>query len=118
MTPIASLAKKYRSALRNNKGARFTAEELRQLAEAGMLDLVQAAEAEELKAQWRERSDAAAALEKPILDRGAIEQLTSGTPVRAYAATYHTTSERAQEHLERAMRRKAPRPGSRKPKKA
>jgi hypothetical protein len=53
---IAGLAKKYRRALRNDQGTRFTADELQQLANIGLLEMISSAENEELRAKWAEKS--------------------------------------------------------------
>ena len=49
---IADVARKYRRALRNETGVRFTLPELRALANIGTLEALQIAEAKELTAQW------------------------------------------------------------------
>ena len=55
MGDIQTLAKKFKRALRNETGAKFGLEELRAFADHGALDILQKAEAEELKAAWAER---------------------------------------------------------------
>jgi hypothetical protein len=52
----SDIAKKYRRALRNGQGTRFTAEELERLAEIGLLVMLQNAEADELRKRCAERS--------------------------------------------------------------
>jgi hypothetical protein len=50
------LANKFRRAIRNGQGSRFTADELQTLAEMGTLDLIQRAESEELLSKCQERT--------------------------------------------------------------
>ena len=52
MTNLQALASKYRRALRNGTGARFTHEELQALANIGTLETLQIAEARELQSSW------------------------------------------------------------------
>jgi hypothetical protein len=49
---VASFARKYRRALRNETGVRFTLDELRAFAEAGGLDLAAREENKELQSSW------------------------------------------------------------------
>ena len=52
MGAISNIAKKYRRALRNETGAKFTLDELRALVDIGTLDTIIQAEAEEIKGSW------------------------------------------------------------------
>lgn len=52
MSAISAIARKYRRALRNGKGTRFSLDELQALADEGALEMLQAAEARELKDKW------------------------------------------------------------------
>jgi hypothetical protein len=49
---ISDVARKYRRALRNGTGVRFTLAELQALADIGTLEALQTAEARELQAKW------------------------------------------------------------------
>jgi hypothetical protein len=94
---VGNLAKKCRRALRNEQGTRFTADEFQALAELGLLEMLQTAEAEELRARWREkRPNTSMAITgstsgetasppvgksramSPVLDRSAIAALAAG----------------------------------------
>ena len=52
MGKISDIAKKYRRALRNETGTKFTLEELRAMVDIGTLDQIIQAEAEEIKGSW------------------------------------------------------------------
>ena len=52
MGSISDIAKKYRRALRNETGTKFTLDELRALVDIGTLDALIRAEAEEIKGSW------------------------------------------------------------------
>jgi hypothetical protein len=53
---FGNLAKKCRRALRNDQGTSFSAAEFRMIAQLGLLEMLQTAEAEELKARWESPS--------------------------------------------------------------
>ena len=98
MGDALTAAKKFKRALRNETGAKFKLEELRAFADAGVLDIIQRIEAEELKAGWlakplptssetggstsdgtggRRTSGRSPAM-TPALDRSAIAALVAG----------------------------------------
>ncbi len=52
MSATRRLADKFRRALRNDTGTSFSADELRQLGDMGLLDLITAAETRELSRKW------------------------------------------------------------------
>lgn len=66
---ISDIAKKYRRALRNETGTKFTLEELQALVDIGSYDLIMRAEAEEI-ATWRKKT--------PLTQSGNIGSTSEG----------------------------------------
>jgi hypothetical protein len=80
----ANIAKKYRRALRNGQGTRFTAEELERLADLGLLVMLQNAEADELRKTCAERSgNMSSAAIGSANDRNPRSTRSSGTTRKA-----------------------------------